>query len=92
MIYELTVSNRWPDYLREKVQSGLTLAWTFRMPLLQKFSPAQLVASTLRSVLSTSVVDYTYVDFCAGAGGPTPFIERDLNVQRSYFRGEQWTS
>lgn len=26
---------------------------------------------------------YTYVDFCAGAGGPTPFIEKDLNAQLS---------
>lgn len=25
--------------------------------------------------------DYTFVDFCAGAGGPTPFIEKDLNSQ-----------
>lgn len=51
------------------------------MPVLQKTSPAQLVASTLRRVLSSSVTDYTYVDFCAGAGGPTPFIAQDLNEQ-----------
>jgi hypothetical protein len=80
-IHKLTVPSRWPNYLREKVQSGLTLAWTFRMPVLQKTSPAQLVASTLRLVLSSSVTNYTYVDFCAGAGGPTPFIEQDLNEQ-----------
>lgn len=24
---------------------------------------------------------HTYIDFCAGAGGPTPFIERALNSQ-----------
>tara|TARA_R110002060_G_scaffold52073_1_gene63014 strand:+ start:1068 stop:1514 length:447 start_codon:yes stop_codon:yes gene_type:complete len=29
------------------------------------------------------VTSYTYVDFCAGAGGPTPFIEKDLNAQLS---------
>jgi hypothetical protein len=51
------------------------------MPVLQKTSPAQLVASTLRRVLASSVTNYTYVDFCAGAGGPTPFIEQDLNSQ-----------
>jgi hypothetical protein len=79
-VHKLT-AYRWPKYLREKVQSGLTLAWTFRMPVLQKISPAQLVASTLRSVLASSVTSYAYVDFCAGAGGPTPFIERDLNAQ-----------
>lgn len=47
---------------------------------MQPSSPAQLVAHTLFRVLSARVPDYTYVDFCAGAGGPTPFIERDLNA------------
>lgn len=72
---------RFPQYLREKVQSCLTLSWTFRVPLLQKASPAQLVASTLYGTLNAQVTSYTYVDFCAGAGGPTPFIEKDLNAQ-----------
>jgi hypothetical protein len=65
------------------VQSCLMLCWTFRAPLLQKVSPAQLVASTLYRALSDDVTKYTYVDFCAGAGGPTPFIEKDLNSQLS---------
>jgi hypothetical protein len=50
---------------------------------LQKASPAQLVASTLSRTLSDTITAYTYVDFCAGAGGPTPFIEKDLNAQLS---------
>ncbi|MCJ1252931.1 hypothetical protein MMC24_000737 [Lignoscripta atroalba] len=53
--------------------------WTFRLPLIQPSSPAALVAATLQKVLGDKISDYTYVDFCAGAGGPTPFIERDLN-------------
>jgi hypothetical protein len=57
------------------------LAWTFRVPLIQKASPAQLVAGTLYGTLNAQVTSYTYVDFCAGAGGPTPFIEKDLNAQ-----------
>lgn len=65
------------------VQSCLTLCWTFRAPVLQKASPAQIVASTLYQNLSDDVTEYTYVDFCAGAGGPTPFIEKDLNAQLS---------
>jgi len=75
--------SRFPQYLREKVQSCLTLCWTFQVPLLQKASPAQLVASTLYKTLNGHVTSYTYVDFCAGAGGPTPFIEKDLNAQLS---------
>ena len=74
---------RFPQYLREKVQSSLTLLWQFRAPLLQKASPAQMVATTLNQTLSDSVTSYTYVDFCAGAGGPTPFIEKNLNAQLS---------
>jgi hypothetical protein len=53
------------------------------VPILQKASPAQLVAGTLSRTLSDTVTTYTYVDFCAGAGGPTPFIEKDLNAQLS---------
>jgi len=75
--------SRFPQYLREKVQSCLTLCWSFKVPLLQKTSPAQLVASALYRVLANNATQYTYVDFCAGAGGPTPFIEKDLNRQLS---------
>ena len=80
-ISKLKTRNRFPQYLREKVQSGLALAWTFKAPLLQKTSPAQLVSSTLYRVLGSLVQQYTYVDFCAGAGGPTPIIEQELNKQ-----------
>ncbi|PBP18576.1 hypothetical protein BUE80_DR010655 [Diplocarpon rosae] len=79
--YEINDQAWFPQYLREKVQSCLTLCWTFRVPILQKASPAQLVASTLYRTLNKDVKNYTYVDFCAGAGGPTPFIEKDLNTQ-----------
>lgn len=51
--------------------------------MIQKASPAQLAVQTLIGTLSGSVTDYTYVDFCAGAGGPTPFIEKELNAQLS---------
>lgn len=49
------------------------------MPIMQKHSPAQVVSSILYNTLDNSVTEYTYVDFCAGAGGPTPCIERELN-------------
>lgn len=73
------VSHRFPQYLREKVQSCLTLCWTFQVPIVQKASPAQLVAEVLQREIGPDIWKYTYVDFCAGAGGPTPFIEQDLN-------------
>lgn len=63
------------------VQSCLTLAWNFRAPIVQKKSPARLVSETLFKTLEGSATEYTYVDFCAGAGGPTPYIERHFNKQ-----------
>jgi len=36
---------------------------------------AQLLIRELGSTLS----QYTFIDFCAGAGGPTPSIEREVN-------------
>lgn len=72
---------RFPAYLRAKVQAGLTLLWTLKLPVVQASSPAALVAKTIHRVLGDNISDYTYVDFCAGAGGPTPFIEKDLNAR-----------
>lgn len=56
-------------------------AWTVHIPVLQPSSAATIVAETLRRVLGDRVSRHTYIDFCAGAGGPTPFIERALNEQ-----------
>lgn len=62
------------------MQSCLTLVWTLRVPPLQSASPASLVAQTLlRLIPPHRFANYTFVDFCAGAGGPTPTIERLVN-------------
>ncbi|KAM0143306.1 hypothetical protein ACHAP3_001442 [Botrytis cinerea] len=79
-LFEINDQPWFPQYLRLKVQSCLTLCWTFRVPIIQPSSPAQLVAKTLSRVLSNNVTSYTYVDFCAGAGGPTPYIEVYMNA------------
>ncbi|RYP43368.1 hypothetical protein DL768_009962 [Monosporascus sp. mg162] len=68
-----------PPFLRRHVQAGLTHAWLFRLPPLLSSTPAAQVAETLRRTLGADATRYTYVDFCAGAGGPTPEIERALN-------------
>ncbi|KAI5922455.1 hypothetical protein F4810DRAFT_711569 [Camillea tinctor] len=80
-LFEIDDQPWFPPFLREQVQAGLTHAWTICIPVLQSCSPATLVANTLRRVLGQSVSKYTYIDFCAGAGGPTPFIEQALNQQ-----------
>jgi hypothetical protein len=55
-------------------------AWTIHLPIIQSCSPATLAATVLQRVLGASTSSYTFIDFCAGAGGPTPFIERALNA------------
>ncbi|KAI3320336.1 hypothetical protein HD806DRAFT_242128 [Xylariaceae sp. AK1471] len=81
-LFEIADQPWFPAFLRAYVQSGLTHAWTTCVPILQTCSPATLVANILRRELGPSRVSkYTYIDFCAGAGGPTPYIERSLNQQ-----------
>lgn len=77
--FEIHEQEWFPDYLREKVQSCLTLFWTIKLPVIQKASAAQSVAGILSRVVNDKIRQYTYVDFCAGAGGPTPTIEKELN-------------
>ncbi|KAI0022834.1 hypothetical protein F4780DRAFT_777296 [Xylariomycetidae sp. FL0641] len=80
-LFEIDDQPWFPAFLRAYVQTGLTHAWTMKLPILQSSSPAGLVADILRRTLSDSVSRYTYIDFCAGAGGPTPYIEQALNRQ-----------
>lgn len=53
--------------------------WNMTIPLIQPVSPACMVARILIRELGSSLSHYTFVDFCAGAGGPTPSIEREIN-------------
>ena len=48
---------------------------------MQPCAPSTLVSRALHRLLGSRVASYTYVDFCAGAGGPTPSIEKALNAQ-----------
>ncbi|KAI4226579.1 MAG: hypothetical protein L6R36_003064 [Xanthoria steineri] len=77
--YEIDDQAWFPPFLREKVQACLTLVWIKRFPPFQSSSPATLVVKTLQSLLGPSIKDYTFIDFCSGAGGPTPHFEREIN-------------
>ena len=50
-----------------------------KLPI-QAQSPANLAADLLIRELGDDLPSYTYVDFCAGGGGPTPAIERVINT------------
>jgi hypothetical protein len=51
------------------------------VPLIQRTRPADVAAAILVKYLGPSLPSCTFVDFCAGAGGPTPAIERTINAQ-----------
>ena len=72
----------------------MTVLWTARLPFLQIQSPASLVVQILNRVLGPRIAQYTYIDFASGAGGPTPYIEQELNknIRSSYrYRGNGGT-
>lgn len=60
-----------------------------QLPLVQRLgSPASIVAKILADELGDHVSDYVFVDYCAGGGGPTTFIERYLNSLRNTQDGD----
>ncbi|KAL6875214.1 hypothetical protein J3F83DRAFT_552689 [Trichoderma novae-zelandiae] len=81
-LFEINDQPWFPAFLRSRIQDGLTLAWNSNTPL-QPQSPARIAASTLIHELGRSLSSYTFIDFCAGAGGPTPAIQRAINSQLS---------
>ena len=79
-LFEIDDQSWFPAPLRECVQAVLSLMWRLQLPIIQPASPASLVAHTLQSVIGErKFKKYTFIDFCAGAGGPTPYIEQEVN-------------
>ncbi|KAG6999367.1 hypothetical protein G7Y79_00035g070390 [Physcia stellaris] len=79
--FEIDDQSWFPSFLRERVQAALTILWTLKVPIIQGSSCASLLATRLRSLLGSSLQSYTFVDFCSGGGGPTPFVERNINYR-----------
>lgn len=63
------------------MQAALTETWTTSLKPIQPESPAAIVSRILATELGDWASDYVVVDYCAGGGGPTPYIERFLNAQ-----------
>lgn len=70
---------RFPAFLRARVQDALLAMWNNSTPFIQPSSPARLAATVLYRQLGRTTSDHTFIDFAAGSGGPTPFIERSVN-------------
>ncbi|KAK4230178.1 hypothetical protein QBC38DRAFT_470236 [Podospora fimiseda] len=80
-VFEIADQLWFPSLLRKYMQAALTAAWTTYIPHLQQSSPAGIVARLLSqpNLLPHSPSKYVFIDFCAGAGGPTPQIEKHIN-------------
>ncbi|KAM0425309.1 hypothetical protein ACHAPT_009365 [Fusarium lateritium] len=65
--------------LRVIVQAILTQTWSLNLPI-PSTSPAQIAASKLIQHLDSSLLSLRFVDFCAGAGGPSPLLEQQVNT------------
>lgn len=70
-----------PSWLREHSHKALLRTW--RMSLSSRGPPAVQACQILVDQLGgfKNATKYTYVDACAGAGGPTPLIEKRMNQQ-----------
>ena len=68
-----------PEFLR--THSHRALARTWKTSTSKNGSPAKQASKILISNLGglKQASEYTFVDSCAGAGGPTPIIEREAN-------------
>ncbi|KAM0277724.1 hypothetical protein ACHAQH_005585 [Verticillium albo-atrum] len=78
--FEIDDQPWFPSFLRARVQDALLATWVNRTPGLQAASPARLAADLLERHLGLAALpSHTFIDFCAGSGGPTPTIERILN-------------
>ncbi|RAL12847.1 FAD/NAD(P)-binding domain-containing protein [Aspergillus homomorphus CBS 101889] len=67
-----------PGWLHQHEQFTLTQLWNLRIPGWSHGSLATQACEVFRKYLP-DLTSYTVVDLCAGAGGPTPVLERELN-------------
>ncbi|KAL4871495.1 hypothetical protein BDV12DRAFT_183626 [Aspergillus spectabilis] len=67
-----------PSWLHHHEQFSLTQLWNLRVPFWSRGSLATQATAVIEEHLQ-DLPSYTVVDVCAGAGGPTPFIETELN-------------
>ncbi|KAJ5769453.1 hypothetical protein N7520_004012 [Penicillium odoratum] len=67
-----------PEWMRVYIQSYLTRVWNLHLPPFSKTSPAGVAANLILEHLPDASF-FTFVDLCAGAGGPTGTLEKILN-------------
>lgn len=70
-----------PSWLREHSHKALARTWS--MSISKLGSPAVQACKILLDILGgpKNATKYTFVDACAGAGGPSPLLEQNMNEQ-----------
>ncbi|KAL4973711.1 hypothetical protein BDW66DRAFT_161873 [Aspergillus desertorum] len=76
--YELGDQSWCPAWLHHHEQFSLSQLWNLRVPFWSRGSLATQACAVIEQHLGDAS-SYTIVDICAGAGGPTPSIESELN-------------
>ncbi|KAH7319704.1 hypothetical protein B0I35DRAFT_478030 [Stachybotrys elegans] len=83
--YYTTILNRFRDIHLPLLSSLVRQSWPNRPldhpPPGPQEAPSEYAADRLVQELGADVSSYTYIDFCAGGGGPTPSIEKAVNDQ-----------
>ncbi|KAJ2901587.1 hypothetical protein MKZ38_001666 [Zalerion maritima] len=80
-LFEIDDQPWFPPFLRRIVQETLCRAWLTPPPITSPACAADIAAGVLiKNIGPSEATLYTFVDFCAGGGGPTPRIERTLNA------------
>ncbi|KAJ5717501.1 hypothetical protein N7488_003147 [Penicillium malachiteum] len=69
-----------PSWLQRHEQLALTKFWSLRIPGWSHGSPATQACAVMKKYLK-DLSSYTIRDTCAGAGGPSPVMEVELNKQ-----------
>ncbi|KAJ5177579.1 uncharacterized protein N7500_000278 [Penicillium coprophilum] len=69
-----------PSWLHRHEQLVLTQLWNLRVPGWSRGSLATQACAVFKEQLK-DLSSYTVLDICAGAGGPTPVLELELNKQ-----------
>ncbi|GIJ92396.1 hypothetical protein Asppvi_011378 [Aspergillus pseudoviridinutans] len=67
-----------PGWLLAYLQSYLTEIWSLHIPGFSKTSPAGVACNIINRNLPDAS-SFTFVDLCAGAGGPIPVLDSALN-------------
>ncbi|KAJ9364839.1 hypothetical protein C8Q69DRAFT_486489 [Paecilomyces variotii] len=78
-LFEIEDQSWCPEFVVKFIQTYLTALWNFRIPAV-RHTAAEAAANIILENLPDASL-YTFVDPCAGAGGPIPAIEKALGTE-----------